>query len=138
MLQDLKIKGPALEEPPSQGGEKEVNEGENQLPEEEKEEEEAPVSADDLSAEETKILSRLIRESEENPYDPTKSYRTPWAPREWMSAFAFIPQYLEVNPKICSAVYLRHPVARPGAAEVPTPYSEEVNQLAFNWYLKRR
>lgn len=62
----------------------------------------------------------------------------PWRPREYMSAFAFIPRYLEVNQNICSAVYLRHPVARPGLAEVPTPFPEPLSQLAFNWFLRRR
>ncbi|KUJ17082.1 alpha-L RNA-binding motif-containing protein [Mollisia scopiformis] len=70
--------------------------------------------------------------------DPSKPYATPWRPRDFMSAFAFIPRYLEVSPKICSAVYLRHPVARPGLTEVPTPFPGEIQQLAFNWYLRRR
>ncbi|KAF1930195.1 alpha-L RNA-binding motif-containing protein [Didymella exigua CBS 183.55] len=65
-------------------------------------------------------------------------YATPWRPRDYMSAFAFIPRYLEVNQNVCAAVYLRHPVARPGLAEVPTPFSIETGQLAFNWYLRRR
>ncbi|KAF3051856.1 mitochondrial 37S ribosomal protein nam9 [Didymella keratinophila] len=65
-------------------------------------------------------------------------YATPWRPRDYMSAFAFIPRYLEVNQNICAAVYLRHPVARPGLAEVPTPFNIETGQLAFNWYLRRR
>ena len=30
------------------------------------------------------------------------------------------------------------PVARPGLAEVPTPFGETTNQLAFTWYLRRR
>ena len=68
----------------------------------------------------------------------TKPYATPWRPRDYMSAFAFIPRYLEVNQNICAAVYLRHPVARPGLAEVPTPFHIETGQLAFNWYLRRR
>jgi hypothetical protein len=55
-----------------------------------------------------------------------------------MSAFAFIPRYLEVNQNVCSAVYLRHPVARPGLAEVPSPLGAESADLAFNWYLRRR
>lgn len=78
------------------------------------------------------------REEAENPFDPSKPYVTPWRPRDYMAPFAFIPQYLEVNQNICSAVYLRHPVARRGTAEVPTPYPIGVNQLAFNWYLRRR
>ncbi|KAF2154363.1 alpha-L RNA-binding motif-containing protein [Myriangium duriaei CBS 260.36] len=70
--------------------------------------------------------------------DASKPYATPWQPREYMSAFAFIPRYLEVHHRICSAVYLRHPVARPGVAEVPAPYGETTYQLAHNWYLRRR
>jgi hypothetical protein len=83
-------------------------------------------------------MEEHMREEEENPYDPSKPYVTPWRPRHYMAPFAFIPQYLEVNQNICSAVYLRHPVARNGAAEVPTPYPVRTNQLAFNWYLRRR
>jgi hypothetical protein len=73
-----------------------------------------------------------------NRRDASKPYMTPWRPRDYMSAFAFIPRYLEVNQNICAAVYLRHPVARPGLAEVPTPFPFETGQLAFNWYLRRR
>jgi ribosomal protein S4 len=73
-----------------------------------------------------------------NRRNVTAPYATPWRPRDYMSAFAFIPRYLEVNQNICAAVYLRHPVARPGLAEVPTPFHIETGQLAFNWYLRRR
>lgn len=92
-----------------------------------------PISEGDREA-----LREALREAYENPIDPTKPYATPWRPRPYMSAFAFIPKYLEVNQNICSAVYLRHPVARPGLAEVPTPFGEATNQLAFTWYLRRR
>jgi len=84
------------------------------------------------------LLQQALQRARENPVDPSKPYATPWRPRDYMSAFAFIPRYLEVNQNICSAVYLRHPVARPGLAEVPTPLSAETMGLAFNWYLRRR
>ncbi|KAK0672221.1 putative mitochondrial SSU ribosomal protein S4 precursor [Cercophora samala] len=87
---------------------------------------------------ESQILKRLLEEEKINPWDPSKPYATPWRPRPYMSVFAFIPRYLEVNPKICAAVYLRHPVARPGKTEIPTPFNLHVSQLAFNWYLRRR
>lgn len=74
----------------------------------------------------------------ENPVDDSKPYATPWMPRDYMSAFAFIPRYLEVNQNICAAVYLRHPVVRPGMAEVPSPFGEDVNSVAHTWYLRRR
>ena len=85
-----------------------------------------------------RTLRDALKDARENPVDPSKPYATPWRPREWMSAFAFVPRYLEVHQRICAAVYLRHPVARPGLAEVPTPYGTEVNILAHNWYLRRR
>ncbi|CAJ2512304.1 Uu.00g053190.m01.CDS01 [Anthostomella pinea] len=97
---------------------------------------------DDLTKDELKQLEQRmaehIRDEEENPVDFTKPYATPWRPRPYMSPFAFIPKYLEVNQNVCAAVYLRHPVARVGSAEVPTPYNNNVSQLAFNWYLRRR
>ncbi|KAK3060178.1 hypothetical protein LTS18_009139 [Coniosporium uncinatum] len=101
-----------------------------------------PTQDDELDKNMEKKISeafeRLKAADEENPVDATKPYATPWRPRNYMSAFAFIPRYLEVNQNICSAVYLRHPVARPGLAEVPSPFSMETSQLAFNWYLRRR
>lgn len=84
------------------------------------------------------LLHAALQQANENPIDRSKPYATPWRPREFLPAFAFIPRYLEVNQNICSAVYLRHPVARPGLAEVPTPFSGETMGLAFNWYLRRR
>ncbi|KAI1329582.1 hypothetical protein F5Y16DRAFT_89424 [Xylariaceae sp. FL0255] len=85
-----------------------------------------------------KRMEEREQEERDNPRDLTKSYMTPWQPRQFLSPFANIPRYLEVNQKICSAVYLRHPVARRGSAEVPTPFPSEISQLAYNWYLRRR
>lgn len=85
-----------------------------------------------------RTLAEALREVRENPIDTSKPYATPWRPRPYMSAFAFVPRYLEVNHNICAAVYLRHPVARPGIAEVPSPFSSESSTLAYNWYLRRR
>ncbi|KAK7748966.1 hypothetical protein SLS53_000991 [Cytospora paraplurivora] len=91
-----------------------------------------------MSDAEVKQMNKLLKEWEENPEDPSKPYLTPWEPRRFMGAFAYIPRYLEVNQNICAAVYLRHPVARQRYAEVPTPFPPHVMQLAFNWYLRRR
>ncbi|EXJ85348.1 hypothetical protein A1O1_05712 [Capronia coronata CBS 617.96] len=82
-------------------------------------------------------LLAALQSMHENPVDDSKPYATPWMPRDYMSAFAFIPRYLEVNHKICAAVYLRHPVARPGLAEVPSPFSDLTQSAAFGWYLRR-
>jgi ribosomal protein S4 len=99
--------------------------------------------------EEDPLVLDKLREMRKNPHyaalrawpnnrDKLKPYATPWKPRDYMSAFAFIPRYLEVNQNVCSAVYLRDPVARPGLAEVPSPFHTETSQLAFQWYLRRR
>jgi ribosomal protein S4 len=96
------------------------------------------VDGSELSEEEFDTLKRALTQMRDNPIDHKKPYATPWRPRDYMSAFAFIPRYLEVNQNICAAVYLRHPVARPGSAEVPTPFGEAVATPAYGWYLKRR
>lgn len=98
----------------------------------------ASASQPDDTAEKTPELREAIKRIVENPVDASKPYLTPWRPRDWMSPFAFIPRYLEVNQNICSAVYLRHPFVYPGFSEVPTPFHPETGQLAFNWYLRRR
>lgn len=91
-----------------------------------------------LARKNAELLHAALQRAQDNPIDVRRPYATPWKPREFMSAFAFIPRYLEVNQNICSAVYIRHPVARPGLAEVPTPFHGETMGLAFNWYLRRR
>lgn len=66
-------------------------------------------------------------------FDPTKPYRTPWRPRYYLSAFAFIPQYLEVNHNIGHAVYLRDPVAKPGISEVCAAHVGAREVLMNRW-----
>ena len=95
-------------------------------------------TASELSDDEFDILKRALTQVRDNPIDHTKPYATPWRPRAYMSPFAFIPRYLEVNQNICAAVYLRHPVVRPGLSELPTPFPEEVSASAYLWYLRRR
>ncbi|GAA6028182.1 hypothetical protein JCM8097_006902 [Rhodosporidiobolus ruineniae] len=55
---------------------------------------------------------------------------------DYAAPFLFIPPYLEPSFTTCSAVYLRHPTARPGISEVPTPYEAdgEVMKLAWEYY----
>ena len=98
----------------------------------------APIDTTGLSDREIQNLKDALALLQDNPVDPSKPYATPWQSRDYMSAFAFIPRYLEVNQNICAAVYLRHPVARPGLAEVPTPFNEGTGASAFAWYLRRR
>jgi ribosomal protein S4 len=138
----------------SESSEEEVEAFENELAaalvkieELQKQREVAPVSSDNALI---NARSRYIKTSATaddhisklaNLYSevlPEKSYEQPWVPRDWMAPFAYVPRYLEVNYTICSAVYLRHPVARPGQGEIPTPFSLETGGLAHNWYLRRR
>ncbi|KAK2040825.1 hypothetical protein LZ31DRAFT_557537 [Colletotrichum somersetense] len=148
MLKDFKLEGTQVEaiaaeeaqQPGQQQPEQQTGHKEKAATETIKElvsSEEVRRQIDGLSRDEQKALANLLRQDAENPIDESKPYWTPWEPRRYISPFAFIPRYLEVNQNICAAVYLRHPVARRGMAEVPTPFAYEVNQLAFNWYLRR-
>ena len=99
---------------------------------------EGEVDTSELSDEEFQVLRRALVQMRDNPIDHSKPYATPWRPRDYMNVFATIPRYLEVHPKACAAVYLRHPVVRPGHSEVPSPFSGGIGELAFSWYLRRR
>ncbi|EJF61583.1 alpha-L RNA-binding motif-containing protein [Dichomitus squalens] len=65
---------------------------------------------------------------------------TPFNLPPYASPFLFIPAYLEPSFATCSVIYLRHPTARPGYSEVPTPWDAdgEVVRLTWEWYSKRR
>ncbi|GAO15759.1 hypothetical protein UVI_02043150 [Ustilaginoidea virens] len=116
---------------------RQMDKGLEALSEEQKEKAVRIMGESQLSREEMRKLAQLLITDEENPVDESKPYATPWRPRPFMSPFAFIPRYLEVNPNICAAVYIRHPIARKGMAEVPTPFSYLTSQLTHNWYLER-
>jgi hypothetical protein len=72
--------------------------------------------------------------------DGSATGQIPFHIPDYAAPFIFIPAYLEVSFQTCSAVYLRHPTARPGYSEVPTPYDAdgEVVRLAWEWYAKVR
>ena len=65
---------------------------------------------------------------------------TPFHLPPYASPFLFVPAYLEPSFATCSVIYLRHPTARPGYSEIPTPWDAdgEVVRLAWEWYSKRR
>jgi len=58
----------------------------------------------------------------------------------YASPWLFIPAYLEVSFQTCAFVYVRHPTARPGYSEIPTPFDADgdVVRLAWEWYAKVR
>ncbi|KAF8880559.1 hypothetical protein BD779DRAFT_1627589 [Infundibulicybe gibba] len=65
---------------------------------------------------------------------------TPFYLPTYASPWIFIPAYIEPSFSTCSAIYVRHPTARPGYSEIPTPYDAdgEVVRFAWEWYVKRR
>lgn len=145
MLRDLAIADPSIAQKAEESGAftaEQVAKATEETQEEQQEDKEKPAAKGRpdyiMSSEEVSRMNKLLKEWEDNPEDLSKPYLTPWEPRRFMGAFAFIPRYLEVNQNICAAVYLRHPVARQKYAEVPTPFPPHVMQLAFNWYLRRR
>jgi len=73
----------------------------------------------------------------ENP-DPQQD--TPFFLPHYASPHLFIPAYIEPSFSTCSAIYVRHPTARPGYSEIPTPYDADgaVVRYAWEWYVKRR
>lgn len=68
--------------------------------------------------------------------DQSKSYFTPWKPRQFLPVFAILPKHIEVSFSTCHAIYLRHPVARPGESEVISPYDEDIHERAYMYYQK--
>lgn len=65
---------------------------------------------------------------------------TPFNLPFYASPWLFIPAYLEVSFPTCSAVYVRHPTARPQYSEIPTPYDADgdVIRHAWEWYMEHR
>ena len=70
----------------------------------------------------------------------SKKELTPFHLPQYASPWLFIPAYIEVNFKTCSAIYVRNPTARPGYSEIPTPYDADgaVIRYAWEWYVHRR
>ncbi|KAG8854708.1 mitochondrial 37S ribosomal protein nam9 [Tulasnella sp. 330] len=62
----------------------------------------------------------------------------PFKLRPYAAPFIFIPPYIEISFPTCSAIYLRHPTARPGYSEIATPYDAdgEIFRFAWEWYRK--
>jgi len=101
----------------------------------ETEEEEKKEDAEDVT-EETQVPRNPV------PGQPwaNRQNLTPFTLPEYAAPFIFIPPYIEVSFLTCSGVYVRHPTARPGYSEIPTPFDAdgEVVRLAWEWYAKRR
>jgi hypothetical protein len=107
----------------------------------------AEMSSEELAAEELENERSVSPEGSELE-GPSQAHSgsvkdnglTPFNLPAYASPFIFIPAYLEVSFPTCSVVYVRHPTARPGYSEIPTPYDAdgEVVRLAWEWYSKVR
>jgi hypothetical protein len=55
---------------------------------------------------------------------------------DYASPHLFVPAYILPSFLTCSAVYVRHPTARPGYSEIPSPYDAggTINSLTWEWY----
>ncbi|KAJ5661726.1 uncharacterized protein N7477_009342 [Penicillium maclennaniae] len=85
------------------------------------------VDTSELSDEEFDVLKRALTQMRDNPIDHSKTYATPWRPRDYMSAFSFIRATSKstrtfVRPCICATPWpdldtLRcpHPLVRQSA-----------------------
>lgn len=60
----------------------------------------------------------------------------PFSLPDYAAPFLFIPAYLEVSFATCSTIYVRHPTARPGYSEIPSPYEAdgEIARLTWEYY----
>jgi hypothetical protein len=92
-----------------------------------------PSQASDLKPQVKKSPPTTTTTTKEAPLTPF--HLPPYA-----SPHIFIPAYIEPSFLTCSAIYVRHPTARPGYSEIPTPFDAdgEVVRLAWEWYAKRR
>ncbi|RUS23251.1 hypothetical protein BC937DRAFT_89721 [Endogone sp. FLAS-F59071] len=61
-----------------------------------------------------------------------------FAPKPFSQPFLFVPDYLEVNYNICSTVFLRAPMSKPGRTELPSPFPPEMHSLVYEFYAKRK
>lgn len=57
----------------------------------------------------------------------------------YASPHIFVPAYLLPSYLTCSAVYVRHPTARAGYSEIPTPYNAGGQLMSLGWeWFKRK
>jgi hypothetical protein len=66
---------------------------------------------------------------------PTSHFTLP----AYASPHIFVPAYLLPSYLTCSAVYVRHPTARAGYSEIPTPYDAGGQLMSLGWeWFKRK
>jgi hypothetical protein len=101
------------------------------------------LAAEELENEPSDSVEEPVLEESSQAQDPSSvkdKSLSPFNLPAYASPFIFVPAYLEVSFATCSVVYVRHPTARPGYSEIPTPYDAdgEIVRLAWEWYSKVR
>ncbi|KAH9944669.1 hypothetical protein B0H21DRAFT_809843 [Amylocystis lapponica] len=105
--------------------------------------EEQSASADSLDSDtspDAETSSKKVSSAAPPPKPTKKSQLTPFHLPPYASPFIFVPAYIEASFATCSAIYVRHPTARPGYSEIPTPWDAdgEVVRAAWEWYSRVR
>ncbi|KAF5381693.1 hypothetical protein D9615_005459 [Tricholomella constricta] len=102
---------------------------------------EGSASSDTAAESETEAAAEVPAElpAETKPAGPDIGI-TPFYLPHFAAPWLFIPAYIEPCFTTCSAIYVRHPTARPGYSEIPTPYDAdgEIVRFAWEWYVERR
>ena len=101
------------------------------------------VTTDAEQTTENPLEPHTTPKSKSKPKPKPESDKTPLTPfylPPYSSPWLFIPAYIEPSFATCSVVYVRHPTARPGYSEIPTPYDADgtLIRYAWEWYMQRR
>ncbi|KAJ3091776.1 mitochondrial 37S ribosomal protein nam9 [Quaeritorhiza haematococci] len=72
------------------------------------------------------------KDAEPKAQETNKTWKFKYHP--YMGPWMFIPEYLEVNYRTCSAIFLRSPLPQPDRMEIPSPHPPSLHQLVFEWY----
>jgi len=96
-------------------------------------------NSDASSESESTADNKMVHKPKEKAVAKTSNI-TPFFLPQYASPWLYIPAYIEVSFLTCSAVYVRHPTARPGYSEIPTPYDADgaVIRFAWEWYVQRK
>ena len=128
-----------LQPPPSPSADvtEAASAAENQISESQAEE--AEPSSVEASAEEATPQAESSQPST-SPSRPSKALAdSHFTLPPYASPHLFVPAYILPSYLTCSAVYVRHPTARPGYSEIPTPFDAggELMSLGWEWFVKK-
>ncbi|WVO14087.1 hypothetical protein L204_101715 [Cryptococcus depauperatus] len=83
--------------------------------------------------ESTSIKTDSLEHPSQSPSSKSYFELPPYA-----SPHIFVPSYILPSYLTCSAVYVRHPTARPGYSEIPSPYDAGGELMSLGWEYFRR